>query len=217
MKKRILFTLFMAICLTTIHAQSQVDENLKELAEVVKQLRTGNKTTPNSVVAELSRDKKPKITLMDEIRIDKNDKDNEVKGSKGNRFKLNQVIAYVYNNQNQKLESKRDVLNGNEKDIHYSAIEKTIKRGTSVTYMLSGRKGKQDFIIIPYNKKTEYTVSARVSGGQTVTGKKDNDDCRISLPPVTPRQTIYITITCSGSKGKDDAESFAILNYNPQK
>ena len=146
---------------------------------------------------------------MDEIKWagDEEEKANEVKGAKGNRFKLNQVIAYVYKKQNHMLESKGDMLNGNEKDIHYSLIEKSVKRGGKVTYQIKGRSGDQDFVFVVYL----YT-------GKKEIRKEATDVCTIHLDGISRKLPIKFSITYLNDKANKDAiESFAILNYNQQK
>ena len=206
-------------CYMQSQAQDVIDGYLQDLTKTVKELRKGNNSARNSAITTLSADNKPKVTLMDEIKWagEENEKTNEVKGAKGNRFKLNQVIAYVYKKQNYQLESKTDMLNGNERDIHYSLIEKSVKRGGMITYQIKGRKGEQDFIFIPYNPKSKYVVTMYVDD-ILIDNKDVADVCQIHLNRVSVRQTILFSINYLDDKtNKDQVESFAILNYNPQK
>lgn len=219
MRKKLVFTLLLAAGAVLSHAQEQGKSYLQNITEVVKELRKSNNSVRNSAIATLSADNKPKITLMDEIRWagDEEEKANEVKGNKGNRFKLNQVITHVYKNQNHQLETKSNMLNGNEKDIHFSAIEKSVKRGGKVTYQIKGRKGEQDFIFVPFNKDSKYVVTMYVDG-KTVDRKEGTDVCQIHTDRLSSRQTITFSINYLSDKvNKDLVESFAILNYNPQK
>ena len=210
--------MMMVACLVLVHAQEQADSYLQEITKIVKELRKGNNTVRNSAVANLSKDGKPKITLMDEIQLsgDREEKANEVKGSKGNKFKLNQVISNVYKKQNYQLESKSIMLNGNEKDIHYSIIEKSVKRGGKVTYELKGRFGEQEFVFVPFNPKTKYVIY--VYTGKKEMRKEATDVCTIHLDGISRKLPIKFSITYLNDKeNKDLVESFAILNYNPQK
>ena len=109
------------------------------------------------------------------------------------------------------------MLNGNEKDVHYSLIEKSVKRGGKVTYMTGGRKGEQDFIFIPFNPKSKYVVTMYVDGTK-VDRKEGSDACQIHLNRLSPKQIITFSINYLDDKAnKDLVESFAILNYNQQK
>ena len=217
MKKKLIFTLMSFTFFMVSPAQEQTDNYLQDIAKVVKELRKSNNSTRNSAITTLSAGQK--LTLMDEIKWagDEEEKANEVKGAKGNRFKLNQVVAYVYKKQNHMLESKGDMLNGNEKDIHYSLIEKSIKRGGKATYQLKGRSGDQDFVFVPYNAKSLFVVTMYVDG-KKVDRKEGADACQIHLDGLSRRQTITFSINYLDDKANKDAiESFAILNYNQQK
>lgn len=219
MRKIFVLSLLLAAGAMFSQAQEQGESYLQNITEIVKGLRKSNNSVHNSAIATLSADNKPKITLMDEIcwAGDEAEKANEVKGKNSNRFKLNQVITHVYKNQNHQLESKSIMLNGNEKDIHYSAIEKTVKKGGKVTYKIYGREGNQDFIFIPFNPKSKYVVTIYVDG-KNVDRKEGSDVCQIHLDRLSSRQTITFSINYLADRGnKDRVESFAILNYNPQK
>jgi len=219
MKKKLILTMMMAVCFVLVQAQKQSGSYLQDITKVVKELRKGNNTVCNSAVADLSKKGKPKLTLMDEVSWagDEEEKANEVKGAKGNRFKLNQVVSRVYKKQNHQLESKSAMLNGNERDIHYSAIEKSVKRGGKVTYQLRGRKGNQDFIFVSFNPKSKYVVTMYVDGMKT-DRKEGSDVCEFHLQRLTSKQIITFSINYLDDKAnKDLVESFAILNYNPQK
>ena len=156
---------------------------------------------------------------MDEIKWagDEEEKANEVKGTKAYRFKLNQIVADVYKKQNHLLESKNKMLNGNERDIHYSLIEKGVKKGGKVTYQIKGRKGDQDFIFIPFNPKSKYVVTMYIDG-KKVDRKEGPDACQIHMDGLSRQETITFSINYLDEKAnKDLVESFAILNYNLQK
>ena len=218
MRKKILFTLLLAIGFLFVQAQEQTDRYLQDIVQVVKEMRKGNNSVRNSAIATLSAETKPKVTLMDEVKWagDEEERNNEVKGNKGNRFKLNQVITYVYKKQNHQLESKSNMLNGNEKDIYYSIIEKSVKRGGKVTYELKGRSGEQDFVFIPFNPKTKYVIYLYT--GKKEIRKEATDACTIHLDGILRKLPIKFSITYLNDKeNKDLVESFAILNYNPQK
>lgn len=219
MKRKLILTLLSVAVFMMSQAQEQTDNYLQDIAKVVKELRKGNNSVQNSAIATLSADQKPKVTLMDEIRWagDQEEKANEVKGAKGYRFKLNQVVASVYKKQNHMLESKSEMLNGNEVDIHYSMIEKSVKRGGKVTYRIKGRKGRQDFIFIPFNPKSKYVITMYVDG-RNVDRKEGTDVSQIHLVRLSTKQTIVFSINYLEDKAnKDLFESFAILNYNQQK
>ena len=212
-----LFTLLLSSSLA-LHAQEPTDGYLQEVVKVVKQLRKGGDSVRNSAVSTLSATGSPKLTLMDEIRWGGKaaDQSAEVKGAKAHRFRLNQVVARVYKQQNPQLETKSNMLNGNEKDIHYSAIEKSVKRGARLTYVVKGRQGAQDFVFVPFNSKSQYIVT--MTTGQQTLRKEAVDVCHLHLDAVSARQPLYFSIDYLDDKANKDAvESFAIINYNPRK
>lgn len=218
MRKLLLLTFLLTASVMPSQAQEQADSYMQDITEIVKGLRKSSNSVRNSAIATLSANKNPKVTLMDEIKWAGNEEEraNEVKGAKGNRFKLNQVIAYVYKKQNHQLESKSNMLNGNEKDIHYSLIEKSVKRGGKVTYEIKGRSGEQDFVFIPFNPKSKYVVYMYV--GKKSIRKEASDVCIIHLDEISRKLPITFSINYLDDKdNKDTVESFAILNYNPQK
>lgn len=116
MSKKFVLTLLLAAGAMFSQAQEQGKSYLQDITAIVKELRKSNNTVRNSAIATLSADNKPKITLMDEIRWagDEEDKSNEVKGNKGNRFKLNLVITHVYKNQNHQLETLNEAVKETE-------------------------------------------------------------------------------------------------------
>lgn len=218
MGKKLILTLLILVGFTLAQAQEQTDKYLLEISKVVKELRKSKKSVYNSAITTLSKDGKPKITLMDEMKWagDEDEKASEVKGSSGNRFKLNQIVSNVYKQQNHQLESNTDMLNGNEKDVHYSIIEKSVKRGGKLSYEIKGRVGEQDFIYVPFNPKSKYVVYMYVGGKEI--RKEGADVCTFHFDGISRKQSIKISIYYLADKAnKDLVESFAILNYNPQK
>ena len=105
-----------------------------------------------------------------------------------------------------------------EKDIYYSGIEKSIKLGEKNTYSISGHIGVQEFVFIPYNQKTKFTVDIYINdklvynetGTDMLTKKLDKS--------VTANDVIKFAITYpKESPNSSSFESFVILNHNPQQ
>ena len=118
--KKLLFTVI--LCLTTSIICMGQDVHLQQLTQGVISLRKAASKARNTLVADWSREQMPKITLMDDIgRVP-----SEARGKGCNPFMLNQVVTYVYSRQNTSMSSKGDYFNSTEKDIYYSAIEKTV-------------------------------------------------------------------------------------------
>lgn len=207
MKQRVLF-LIVAGLLTSLGSQAQSDTYLKKLVEGVVDIRQAksSKEKLNQTVAQWSATGCPKITLMDEMD---NDMEHEFRGNGTNKFKINQVVTFVYGNQNTGMVSKGDYFNSTEKDVFYSAIEKTVKKGQTVTYKLTGHIGIQEFVFISYNPKTAFTATVN---GKEATPVGEGVHCLI-IGKVGENDEIILSIKNESSSN----ESFVILNHNPQQ
>lgn len=196
--------------LTSTNCMSQENGYLKTLKGEIVQLRNEKVSNDalNKTLIKWSKSDRPKITLMDEIKRDEN---NEYRGADVKKFKMNQLVTYVYNRQNIGMVSKGDYFNSTEKGIYYSAIEKTVKKGNIVTYRLTGHVGKQEFVFIAFNPKTRFT--AKVNGKQAEGKVGANDVCWVTIPQVHKEDVIVISI----ANNSPTNESFVILNHNPQK
>ncbi len=203
------FVLFLGM-LAAITGYAQEDVYLQKLTERLVQLREANSSNEalNKTVLEWSSLGCPKITLMDEIR---RDPDNEFRGSGANKFKMNQVVTHVYNLQNTGMVSRGDYFNSTEKDIFYSAIEKTIKKKRTVTYTLTNHAGVQEFVFVAYNPKAIFSVEVNGQTAQPVSSM--SGVLSMKLTKVKKEDKIIFSITNNSSSN----ESFVILNHNPQE
>ncbi len=186
---------------------AQEDAFLKQLTGDLMAMRKAKSSGEalNKAVLEWSASGKPKMTLMDELQ---RDPEHEFRGSGANKFKMNQVVTYVYSRQNTGMVTKGDYFSSTEKDICYSAIEKSIKGNSAVEYTLTGHQGPQEFVFLSFSPKTQFT--AKVNGKSA---KAVNGVVALSLPRVGKADKIVFSIVNeSGSN-----ESFVILNHNPQK
>lgn len=201
----ILFILF------SMGIRAQENQYLRELTESVKKLRKAKVEQRNNVIADLAVESKPKIALMDDIKGG----GAEYKGPEANRFHMNQVFVRVYGKQNHKMESDRDLLSSKEMGINYSGIEKSIKKGGTVRYTINGHLGMQEFVFVPYHPNTKYKVTIYDDWRHPIE-KEATDVCSIKYYNVKSEETITIIIELIDNS-HESFESFAILNYNPQK
>ena len=206
MKKSIIITA-MAL-LAGIGCSAQEDVHLRQMVQDVMALRKAkaNNDVLNKAVIDWSATDSPKVTLMDEIR---RDDENEYRGRGANKFRMNQVVTHVYNRQNVGMVSKGDYFNSTEKDVLYSAIEKTVKKGCTANYTLTGHIGTQEFVFMSFNPKAKF--KATVNGTEAIPTAEGV--CCLRLGRVKASDVITFAITNNSSSN----ESFVILNYNQQK
>jgi hypothetical protein len=131
---------------------------------------------------------------------------------------LNQAVVNVYDKQNQTLTSKDDgMLSSKERGIYYSAIEKSIKKGGSIKCRFTGHIGKQEVSVISYHPTSKFKVTVSDGWHNPVT-KEGVGDVSLESYRVFQNYTVTITIEYVGdSTDSDSFDSFAIINYNPQK
>lgn len=196
--------------MVAIRCYAQEDENLKKMVGdliAIRKAKASDKIL-NETVIKWSASGKPKITLMDEIQRDRN---NEYRVTGANKFKLNQLVTHVYGRQNIGMVSKGDYFNSTEKDVFYSAIEKSVKGKSKVEYTLAGHVGIQEFVFMAYNPSSIFSASINGKPAKPIDGQKGT--LYIKLPKVKKEDKIVFSIfNESGSN-----ESFVILNHNPQK
>lgn len=192
---------------------AQQDASLRQITEQVKSLRKGTVKAREQVVTQMTSAEHPRVTLMDELSRH----NNEYQGANAYKFRLNQVVANVYSKQRVPLTSRGDFFNSTEEGVFYSAIEKNVKRGTTVTYTLTGHAGKQEFVFVSYNPSTTFAVKVMVGNQvkcqETATGSVA---AVVGMVKKTDRITLSVTYPAVG-KNTAAFESFAILNHNPQK
>ena len=208
MKKKV-FLLILGL-LSGVQSFAQKDTYLMKLTDGVKSIRQAksSKDVLQKTLVDWSMKDMPKLTLMDEI----NTHANECTGRGVNHFKMNQLITYVYERQNVIVKSKDEYFNSTEPGIYYSAIEKSIPKGKTVTYTIKNHKGPQEFVFLAYNPKTQYTATVN---GQKAEPQGDGVQY-IRLDNVNVRDEIKVSISSASSNG-GKYDSFVILNHNPQK
>lgn len=211
MRKIFLMMLALFLC---VGVQAQENQYLRELTEAVKGLRRGNDKVRRQFETSLSSSGKPKIALMDDV----NSEGDEFKGNDANQFRLNQAVVNVYDRQNHTLMSKDGgMLSSKERGIYYSAIEKSIKKGGTITCSFTGHIGQQEVAVISYHPTAKFKVTISDGWHNPVT-KEGVGTVSVESYRVLRNNTVTITIEYVGdSSNKDSFDSFAIVNYNPQK
>lgn len=211
MRKLFLMMLTLLMCMGV---QAQENQYLRDLTEAVKGLRKADDKVRKQFVKTLSASNKPKISLMDDAKSE----GDEFKGNNANRFRLNQAVVNVYDNQNQTLTSKDGgMLSSKELGIYYSAIEKSIKKSGTINCSFTGHIGKQEISVIAYRPTAKLKVTVS-DGWHNPVIKEGVGNVNLESYRVLRNNTVTITIEYVGDdSNRDSFESFAILNYNPQK
>lgn len=209
MRKELLYLIGLGMVVANC-CYAQEDGNLKKMTEDIVAIRKAKASDKilNETVIKWSASGNPKITLMDEIQRDKN---NEYRGNSANQFKINQLVTHVYGRQNTGMVSKGDYFNSTEKDICYSAIEKSVKGKSKVEYTLIGHIGIQEFVFMSYNPSSKFSASVNGIPAKPIDGQKGA--LYVKLPKVKKEDKILLSITNESNSN----ESFVILNHNPQK
>lgn len=211
MRKIGLVILTMFLC---IGVRAQDNQYLRDLTEAVIGLRKSSDKVRMQFVNSLSSRNKPKIALMDDVESE----GDEFKGNDANQFRLNQAVVNIYDKQNQTLTSKDNgMLSSKERGIFYSAIEKSVKKGGTMKCSFTGHIGKQEFSVISYHPTAKFKVTIS-DGWHNPISKEGVGNVSVESYKVLGNNTITITIEYIGdSSNKNSFESFAIINYNPQK
>lgn len=211
MLKRLL--MIISMCSLCSLCEAQQDAHLRELTKQVISLRGANKKSRENLAEKMG--KSPiKIVLMDEIRQDAN----EYVGKDAFLFWLNQIVANVYSHQHVMLVSKGEYYNSTEKGIYYSAIEKSVQSGKTVSYQITGHIGNQEYVILSFHPDSKFRVSVKLNGSMKIQSGEIKGQWSFTLPQVKVRDMMTLQITSlSPTKNKNAFESFAILNFNPQK
>lgn len=211
MLKRLL--MIISMCSLCSLCEAQQDAHLRELTKQVISLRGANKKSRENLAEKMG--KSPiKIVLMDEIRQDAN----EYVGKDAFLFWLNQIVANVYSQQHVMLVSKGEYYNSTEKGIYYSAIEKSVQSGKTVSYQITGHIGNQEYVILSFHPDSKFKVSVKLNGSMKILSGEIKGQWSFTLPQVKARDMMTLQITSlSPAKNRNAFESFAILNFNPQK
>lgn len=205
---RVLCLVIISVFTCSHQVQAQEDMYLCQLVKAVKSLRTGKDKSRELVARQMGDKRKPKITLLDNIGTNAN----ELTGKNAYAFSLNKVVALAYRNQNNMPVTQGRYFNSNEAGIAYSAIEKTLKSGTTTKYSLSGHLDVQELVVVAYRPATQFTIV--VSVNEKIVKKVTVKELTcIKTPSLkkTDIMTIEISLPTNLSGGK---ESFAFINYN---
>lgn len=161
-----------------IYSQTVLDEDEEKytlkLVDASLTLRNNTQQSWDAVQYELSTLLRV-FTMMDELQDVNNDCaliDKNVKS-----LGLNRMIKNLKESKNVVQNTGKGLLDGADSRFNYSIYEKGIKKGRTATYRnLTGRNGKQAFVIIPYSANQPYkTELYRHNGDIYEPMHKDNN------------------------------------------
>ena len=191
------------------------EHELQLMRDAVILLRNDNEKSWEKAQNELKK-LLNSFTLMDELRDNKNDC--KPISSKVKRLGVNVIVSELKNG-NRIQFSNRELLNGSNKNFAFSMFEKCIMKNATATYRITGRHGKQVFMIIPYRSGNKYSCTLQFSNEKQlkpVMKPVTKDKNGISYYFIEtengpePGDTITLTIT----NEKNENASFVIMNHN---
>lgn len=206
----LLLLIIMAAGSMIAHGKSSIkpDTELSYLITLVKKLRKSPKD--NSVITALEND--TKWTLMDEIKTDVKNECSALEARRLPKFGLNDICRIAYQKRNKELlNSGKRFHRGDDPNFKYSMIEITVHKGSTVTYVISGRVGEQLLAIMPYDSKSR--LKAEVLPNTGVSYSKDGDVQYVKISrDLKSRDTFTLKVTNQDNK---DA-AFVLFNFNSQ-
>ncbi len=154
-----------------------------------------------------------KFTLMNELQ----DRENDclLVGSQVKSFGVNRIVSELKRGRRVQ-NTGRELLDGADVRFNYSLFEKGVKMGSTSTYTMSGRSGKQVFLVVPYASSQPYSVELVKADGTVIPpyGKDTNGVTYFEVDSSNgpaPGETLTLKITNKDSKQN---ASFVIINHN---
>ena len=187
------------------------ESELRQMRDAVLLLRNENEESWDKAQDELEKLINT-FTLMDELRDSKNDC--KPISSKVKRLGVNIIVSELKNGNRVQL-SNRELLDGSDENFAFSMFEKCINKKATATYKMTGRHGKQVFMIIPYRSGNKYSCSLQFGNREPLKPASiDNNGISYYFIDTEdgpkPGDTITLTIT----NGRDENASFVIMNHN---
>lgn len=212
MLKRIIIFLAILCSCSGVKAQTRIeDKELASLLDVVRMLRESTEEGFNKASRILSDDVKW-IPMYETGSVREG---LECKASENvPGFRLNRILIRAFESRKY-VSTHGDMVNGEDARYDYSLYERTLKPMAQVEYHLTGREGKQVFIIIPYNrsKALEATISC---AGKKWPGKVEDDGTSI-IKWETDTPSVNMKFVLSVTNGSDSPQSFVIINHNTRR
>ena len=151
-------------------------------------------------------------TLMDEIDIDRQGECTDV--DLVDMFGINDIGYRIVRRQGGVVNTGGRFRNGQDSRYSYSFIEITVKKGSTVSYEITGRQGLQCFAIVPYEENASFSAKVTKEGKHFSSSIQKDGVCYIQLDEKVGRSDL-LNLTVRNGSGKNMA--FVIINHNPGK
>ena len=185
---------------------ARADGELEKLVRDVLQLRSGG--TDARVKASLEEDYR--WTLMTEVGLW-----NEGECTFEDDYEVFSVNDFAVDIAERRVGQNRSAglfCNGLDKQYQHSFIEKSLRPGVSLCYVLPERSGMQEVVVVPYHSASAWEVTLE-TGGEPVTPSLTPDGCiRFRV-----RAAADGILRLQWKNASDEAESVVILNYNSRQ
>lgn len=207
----IIFLELLCFC-SGLKAQTGIeDKELASLLDVVRMLKESTEEGFNKASRILSDDQK--WTPMYETGGVREGLECEA-SEKVPGFRLNRILTKAYESRKY-VSTHGDMVNGEDSRYDYSLYERSLKPKAQVDYRLTGREGKQVFIIIPYNRNAALEATVRCAGRKW-SGKKE-DDGTYTIRWDTDTPSVDMEFVLSVTNGSGSPQSFVIINHNTRR
>ena len=211
----VLLVLMFSTTFSCLQAQVKLnagEEVTQDLLDAVLLLRHSDVKSWNQAQDELEK-WLSKFTLMNELQ----DRENDclLINSQVKSFGVNRIVSELKRG-NRVQNSGRELLDGADVRFNYSLYEKGVKMGRTATYTMSGRSGKQVFLVVPFTSSQPYSVELVKADGTAIPsyGKDANGITYFEVDQAggpAPGETLTLRIT---NKDASHNASFVIINHN---
>ena len=151
-------------------------------------------------------------TLMDELKIDR--KGECTKTDKVPTLGLNRMACRIVKLNKGVTNTGGRFRDGRDPRYDYSFLEVTSRKGASLNYDITGRKGHQIFAIVPVANGTPFDASITLNGNPVTSQWSSNGVLYIAVMESVSQQDI-LHLRIVNKSGKNT--SFVIINHNSRK
>ena len=167
----LLFLLFSLPLAAQSILRDKGETELANVLDAVLTIKKGGESNWNVAKTALAKHSGD-FTLMDELKDKAHDCvmiSSQVKSLGVNRM-MNDIKRT-----NSVQNTGKDLLDGSDPRFNYSIYEKGIRGNVTATYTMTGRSGKQVFMVIPYAVGQEYATTIRINGKSYAPTSKDKN------------------------------------------